>query len=255
MVRYFKMRRPFVMIISAVMGVAVGLLGMASFADGVVIKSKSILAQILLERAWERSLSHSSGGIISEGVMTFSDGTITREVHDKANYKSHSKSNYKSNGNGFEMASLIAKSPIIKPWPWADIWPVAKVEVPRLNQHSIVLSGVSGQALAFGPGLMAGSPEIGEAGLAIMAAHRDTHFRFLKNIKIGDEVVITDQRGIPHRFMIEETRIVDANASGLVMEAEPEDGRAKIALVTCWPFDAREQGSKRFVAIGSNSLK
>ena len=44
-----------------------------------------------------------------------------------------------------------------RPWPWADITPAARLELPRLHASAIVLNGTSGQALAFGPGLMHGS--------------------------------------------------------------------------------------------------
>ena len=39
-----------------------------------------------------------------------------------------------------------------RPWPWADIWPAARLEAPRLGISRIVLEGASGSALAFGPG-------------------------------------------------------------------------------------------------------
>jgi sortase A len=54
-----------------------------------------------------------------------------------------------------------------KPWPWADIAPVAKIEFPRLNRRAIVLEGASGAALAFGPGHMPNSAAIGAAGTAM----------------------------------------------------------------------------------------
>ena len=40
----------------------------------------------------------------------------------------------------------------VKPWPWADTWPVARLTVPRLGIRRIVLAGASGSSLAFGPG-------------------------------------------------------------------------------------------------------
>ena len=48
-----------------------------------------------------------------------------------------------------------------RPWPWADISPVAVLEVPRLGERSIVLEGASGEAMAFGPGHMSNTPPIG----------------------------------------------------------------------------------------------
>ncbi len=38
----------------------------------------------------------------------------------------------------------------VKPWPWADTWPVSRLSVPRLGIHRIVLAGASGSSLAFG---------------------------------------------------------------------------------------------------------
>lgn len=134
----------------------------------------------------------------------------------------------------------------VKPWPWADVWPVLKIEAPRQKMSAIALSGVSGEAMAFGPGVMEGGVAVpGEPGLAVIAAHRDTHFRFLKNVKIGDEIIVTNAKGEHIAFVISETRIVDAAQSGLYTDG-PEP---KIALVTCWPFDALRRGDQRFVAV------
>ncbi len=85
----------------------------------------------------------------------------------------------------------IASGRATKPWSWADTWPVARIEVKRLNANAIVLAGSSGQALAFGPGHVELTPDAGERGVAVYAAHRDTHFRFLKEIAIGDELHAT----------------------------------------------------------------
>ena len=139
----------------------------------------------------------------------------------------------------------LAGAADVKPWPWADIWPVLKIEAVRLDEASIVLSGVSGQAMAFGPGLMEGTAKPGDPGLAIIAAHRDTHFSFLKDIRIGDEIIITNADGRHLSFTVSETRIVNANKSGLYADS----GGRRIALVTCWPFDAAQQGDERFVVL------
>jgi len=187
--RKFARRRAF-----GLSALVLAVAGAALIGDAVYIKAKAEVAQVLMDRAWTRTLAGQAEA---------------------------------------------------KPWSWADTWPVAKLEVPRLQETSIVLDGVSGQAMAFGPGLMHG-PKPGEAGLAVISAHRDTHFRFLKNIKLGDEVYITNADGTQSRFKISETRIVEADASGLYQSAD----EAQIALVTCWPFDALRQGSKRFVALG-----
>src|SRR5882724_10183420 len=65
---------------------------------------------------------------------------------------------------------------------------------------AIVLAGSSGQALAFGPGHVELTPDAGERGVAVYSAHRDTHFRFLKDIAIGDEIDITRSDGTIFRY-------------------------------------------------------
>ena len=133
-----------------------------------------------------------------------------------------------------------------KPWSWFDTWPVAKVEVQRLQTSAIVLASASGQAMAFGPGHMAGTPTPGARGLSVIAAHRDTHFAFLQDVKIGDEFTITNQDGSTHTFQVTDTAIVHTDHSGL----EAHGAGHRVALVTCYPFDALTQGPLRYVVLG-----
>ena len=93
-----------------------------------------------------------------------------------------------------------------KPWSWADTWPVARIEVKRIGASAIVLAGSSGQALAFGPGHVELTADAGERGIAVYSAHRDTHFRFLRNVKIGDEIDVTRDDGKTFRYRAEATR-------------------------------------------------
>jgi sortase A len=131
----------------------------------------------------------------------------------------------------------------VKPWAWADTWPVARISVPRLGRSAIVLAGASGQALAFGPGHLERTPDAGEEGTAIYSAHRDTHFAFLADVAIGDEIRVTRRDGREFRFRVTGTSVVRFDASGLDPSAE---GR-RLALVTCWPLDGKFFGPLRYV--------
>ncbi|KAJ8134027.1 hypothetical protein OY671_012759, partial [Metschnikowia pulcherrima] len=69
----------------------------------------------------------------------------------------------------------------IRPWPWADTMPVARLTSPRSGASDVVLSGGSGQASAFGPTVVPNRRDGGGgsgagADVTISAAHRDTHF-------------------------------------------------------------------------------
>ena len=134
----------------------------------------------------------------------------------------------------------------VRPWGWADTWPVARLSVPRLGVDQIVLAGASGRTLAFGPAHMDGTAAPGHNGMAVISGHRDTHFRFLEQLRVGDALIVTDQHGTPHRFRIAETQIVNSETSGLAADFDSPH----LALVTCYPFDAvRPGGPLRFLAL------
>ena len=137
----------------------------------------------------------------------------------------------------------ITSGHTVKPWPWADTWPVARIEVPRLHASTIALAGSSGQALAFGPGHLELTPDAGERGVAVYSAHRDTHFRFLKEIAIGDEIVITRSDGKEIRYRADGATVVRFDATGI----DPMTGGYELVLSTCWPFDAITSGAQRYI--------
>src|SRR2546423_3935487 len=112
-------------------------------------------------------------------------------------------------------AETLATGHEVKPWSWADTWPVARIAVKRLNASAIVLAGSSGQALAFGPGHVEFTPDAGERGAAVYSAHRDTHFRFLKDVAIGDDIDVIRRDGRSFRYRVIETSVVRFDASGI----------------------------------------
>ena len=130
-----------------------------------------------------------------------------------------------------------------KPWSWADTWPVARIEVKRIGASAIVLAGTSGQALAFGPGHIDQTVDAGERGIAVYAAHRDTHFRFLRNVAIGDVIEITRSDGKHFRYRADASSVVRFDASGIDVAAQDFE----LVLTTCWPFDAVTPGPERYI--------
>jgi sortase A len=140
-------------------------------------------------------------------------------------------------------AETIETGHAIKPWSWADTWPVARIAVKRLHASAIVLAGSSGQALAFGPGHVELTPDAGERGVAVYSAHRDTHFRFLKDVAIGDEIVITRSDGKVFRFRADSTSVVRFDAPGI----DPLSSGTELVLSTCWPFDTAMPGPMRYL--------
>lgn len=125
--------------------------GALQFGQGVWIQAKAQLVQILIERAWARTL---------------------------------------------------AGETLVKPWPWADTWTVAKLEVSARGASLLVLAGASGRTIAFSPGHQDGMPLPGTPGNSVIGGHRDTHLVFLRHLRKGDTVRIQHADGLRASYRV-----------------------------------------------------
>jgi sortase A len=142
--------------------------------------------------------------------------------------------------------STLAGEREVRPWPWADTWPIARLRIPDADVDLYVLADASGRSLAFGPGFWNGSAAPGSVGNTIIAAHRDTHFRFLQHVRRGEEILLQTTDGREHRYRLTETRVLDSRHERILIEAD----RPTLTLLTCYPFDAVLPGGPlRYVAI------
>lgn len=131
----------------------------------------------------------------------------------------------------------------VPPWPWADTWPVAQLRVARLGVDQVVLAGASGRTLAFGPGHMAGTAAPGGAGNSVISGHRDTHFRFLRNLRLGDRIELIPPMGDGLMYAVVSAEVYDQSDLWLL-----DQGQNLLTLITCYPFDALLPGGPgRFV--------
>jgi sortase A len=127
----------------------------------------------------------------------------------------------------------LAGETSVRPWPWADTWPVARLRVPSQGIDLIVLNGAYGRTLAFGPGYAESSSFPGSTGTAVLTGHRDTHFEFLKRLKEDDEIMLETAAGSTQRYLVHDSQIVDARTATINLA----DGEDRLVLVTCYPFD------------------
>jgi sortase A len=135
-----------------------------------------------------------------------------------------------------------ASASAARPWPWADTTPVARLTVNR--ESFIVLEGASGRNLAFGPTHDGASVMPGERGNSVIAAHRDTHFRALRGVLMGDRVRVERADGRIMEFVVTNVRVADSRRERIGLGANTP----RLTLVTCYPFDAIQPGGPlRFV--------
>ena len=130
-----------------------------------------------------------------------------------------------------------------KPWPWADMAPVARLSMPRLGIEQIVLDAGSGQAMAFAPTLLPGGVGVGRAGTIVLAAHRDTHFRFLEHVRRGDLFALQGIDGPTRDYRVVGTEVVRWDRFSIGADAQ----MVRLDLSTCYPFGAMSHGPLRYV--------
>ncbi len=131
-----------------------------------------------------------------------------------------------------------------RPWPWADTQAVARLQVPRLGIDQIVLSGVSGRSLAFGPGHLPSSAHPGRPGNMVLAGHRDTHFRFLRELRRQDRIEVISTDGRRRSYRVASLRVAHESDTWVLAGGDAPS----ITLVTCYPFlTVRPGGPLRFV--------
>jgi sortase A len=136
----------------------------------------------------------------------------------------------------------------VRPWPWADTWPVARLSAIGGVVDLIVLAGGSGRTLAFGPGHLDASAAPGEEGNTVLVGHRDTHFRFLSELEPGDDLGIETADGRRYRYRVTGTAVVDSRRDGISLDAAQD----RLTLITCYPFDAvRPGGPLRYVVMAT----
>jgi sortase A len=119
---------------------------------------------------------------------------------------------------------------------------LGKVEIGRLNLSAVVREGVDAQTLSTSVGHVPSSAMPGHSGNFALAAHRDTLFRPLRNIKQNDLITF---RSLMRTFTykVEDTRIVKPTDVGVLRS----DGHDSLTLITCYPFYYIGSAPERFI--------
>lgn len=127
----------------------------------------------------------------------------------------------------------------VLPWPWSDSYPVAQMAFPKLGIKRFILSQSNMRNLAFGPTLQQVGPH------EVLFAHRDTHFSFLKEVRLNDRFNLRYSGQEPITWRVAKLEVIDKNDFFI-----PHNIATKLLiLVTCYPFDAvTENSDQRYVA-------
>jgi sortase A len=120
---------------------------------------------------------------------------------------------------------------------------IGRISIPRLKINAVVKDGVSDRMLGLAVGHIRSTALPGSPGNVGLAAHRDTLFRNLKDVRQDDEITLTTLQGT-YLYRVVWFKVVSpAQISVLASTA----GEETLTLVTCYPFYFVGHAPKRFV--------
>jgi len=139
------------------------------------------------------------------------------------------------------LPGTTTSSPAPVPAPARGTW-IARLEVPSVTLATTVLEGTDDGTLSRGSGHIEDTPFPGQTGNVGIAGHRDTVFRPLRHIHLGDEMKLTTADRVYH-YKISKTLIVTPDD---VYVLDPT-AQPTLTLVTCYPFDFIGHAPRRFI--------
>ena len=119
---------------------------------------------------------------------------------------------------------------------------LGRLEIPTLGVSTIVREGEDARTLQLAIGHIAGTAMPGAAGNMGLAAHRDTFFRRLREINVGDVIRLVAVEGT-FTYVVQSTQIVDPDDLW-VLDPTTEPS---LTLVTCYPFTYIGAAPERFI--------
>jgi sortase A len=119
---------------------------------------------------------------------------------------------------------------------------VGRIEIPRIHLSAMIAEGTSRQVLEKAAGHVVDSALPGQAGNVAVAGHRDTFFRRLGQLRVGDVIKLTTPGG-QYLYRVRFTDVVSPDETWVL---EPSSGQT-LTLVTCYPFYFIGSAPKRFV--------
>lgn len=145
---------------------------------------------------------------------------------------------------GETAADHAAARPRVAPKLAAGTW-LAKLEAPKVHLQATVLEGTDEGTLAKAAGHIEGTALPGPQGNIGIAGHRDTVFRPVRRLDLGDDLILTTADRV-YRYRIMRTEIVNPEEVWVLGKMR----QPTLTLVTCYPFNAIGHAPKRYIVHG-----
>lgn len=119
---------------------------------------------------------------------------------------------------------------------------LGRIKINAIGLSAIIQEGVENETLRHAVGHIPGTSPPGERGNIALAAHRDTFFKGLRNIRPDDEILLTTTNG-NYRYRVVSTQVVEPEDTKVLDDSEDDI----LTLVTCYPFNFVGSAPQRFI--------
>jgi len=119
---------------------------------------------------------------------------------------------------------------------------IGSLTIPTLKLKLPIIQGTGVEELKKGVGHFAQSVLPGEEDNCVLSGHRETVFRQLGNMEIGDLLIVETSAGT-FTYEVNGTRIVDKDDKSVIV---PTD-QAVLTMTTCYPFDTPGYFPDRYI--------
>jgi sortase A len=121
---------------------------------------------------------------------------------------------------------------------------IARLDAPSVSLSATVLEGSDDRTLGRAAGHIEETALPGQRGNFAVAAHRDTVFRPVRNLRVGDTLIVTTAERL-YTYRVRRTQIVAPSAVDVL---DPAD-HPTLTLVTCYPFTFIGRAPERYVVV------
>jgi LPXTG-site transpeptidase (sortase) family protein len=121
---------------------------------------------------------------------------------------------------------------------------IGKLYIPKLKASIPIYHGTGEDELDKGVGHYADSVLPGEKDNCVLSGHRDTVFRKLGEIGVGDLLIVTTSAG-EFEYEVSKVRIVDKDDETVIVPKP----KATLTVSTCYPFHYIGAAPQRYVLV------
>jgi sortase A len=121
---------------------------------------------------------------------------------------------------------------------------LTRLSIPKIHLDVVIMEGTSHQTLAVGPGHLKNTAAPGQPGNAVIAAHRDTYFRKLYELKPGDDIYV-QRAGRKYHYVVSAKRVVIPTDLSVLNSSED----SRLTLITCYPLHFIGPAPERLIVL------